>query len=140
MSNSNNNNNCVAIATEESYITDSTSHSILNSQSVFTKYTVGRGVIHRMLYTDFHFKDKFLPVLGRYYILHWSGTQFLNRMKDGMILIAKTNETVQYKVIYDTCTPESVKAAKQIRLSFRAAKNEIGLPAYVIIQVITAAN
>lgn len=79
-----------------------------------------------------HYRD----CLFSYYKLYWEGKYLLSKTEEGNGTIVRNN--IPYIVVYSkTCTRGYILAHKnqQFSLSFREAKPEFGLPAYVFISI-----
>ncbi len=92
-----------------------------------------RSEIHHSLLNDFAIPEMLQCSLHTYSILHWSGEQFTDRLRDGTITVYSR----AFHVIYKNCSPVQVAKARELglRLSFRQCIPEIGLPAYVLVKL-----
>lgn len=81
-----------------------------------------------------HMPDDMLEHLSVYTLKHLIVPEFKNRLNDGQIYSGLDKHP--YDVIYHCCTPFNAKRAKEVRLSFRAAKPEFDLPAIVLVQIV----
>lgn len=101
------------------------------------KYGATKSSIHWHLINIFHLSPKFVETTDNYFLLHYTGKKFASRMQDGIITVTDEDNSKQYQVQYDECTPAVAKKAHLLYASFRSAKSEIGIPYnYVIIRVI----
>jgi hypothetical protein len=104
---------CAALATQKHYgVSKQTLHAV--AVNIFT------------LHPDLH------DLFSHYYLKYWSGTYFMDRMEDGTL----EDGGKEYLVIYQHTTPFQVRRSRQVRLSFRAAIAEYGIPAYVIVRMV----
>lgn len=108
----------------------------LNASEIYKKYGVSKNRLHSILLNVFHFPAQYYDTLDIYYILHWEGKYLSNRTCDGILSVKGIN----YMIVYDGCTPHQVHKAKELRLSFRKCVDEINLPAYVNIRILTESN
>ena len=101
-------------------------------------YGVTKNQVASMMLNFFHFPYQYTDVLATYYLRHWTGQHFYASMQDGAII--GTEDNIKYLVVYQGCTPFQAKRAHQLRLSFRSAKPEFGLQAYVVVRIHTEAS
>jgi hypothetical protein len=122
------------------------SEQILNSQlapatitrrAAYQIYGVTKNQVASMMLNFFHYPYNYLDTLATYYMRHWTGQHFYANMVDGAI--TGSEDSIKYLVVYQGCTPYQAKRAQQLRLSFRSAKPEFGLCAYVIVRIHTEA-
>lgn len=91
-----------------------------------------KSLLHSLLVNCFHFPEDYRDTLEEYYILHWSPEYYFQRFSAGTLRHGETD----YLVVYNQCTPAQVRKAKQIRLSFRKAWDEVGIPTYVLVRTV----
>lgn len=84
---------------------------------------------------NFHIPDEYLGALEVYKVVHMTGSFFSHSLWDGTIAGISDIENT-YDVIYHLCTPYKAKKAQEIRISFRKAREEFGLPAIALIEVV----
>lgn len=94
------------------------------------KYNLTPSNVHASLVNEFKLKQlKSVDALDHYCLLYWNPEYFYTQMIDGVVI----KNDIRYLVIYHKCTPTEVRKRNQIALSFRAAKAEFNLPAYVLV-------
>lgn len=99
------------------------------SISSYKKYGITRQNLNYLM-THFHtFPHEFKDCLSKYYLLYWSGSHFQSQLHEGKL----THDNITYDVIYLGCTPENIKFALQIKVSFRMAQPEFNLRPVAII-------
>jgi hypothetical protein len=98
---------------------------LLRKLNMPTKWTV-----HSALINDASVTVDVRDQLERYYLLYWTPDHFFDQMNNGII----AHQGIEYLVIYKNCNPISLRRCEQISLSFRKAKSEYELCAYVIVQ------
>lgn len=108
-----------------------------NIQSIIA-YKAGlpsKWTVHYALVNDFTISDtEILNQLDKYYKLFWKAGYFDPSVLDGTIL----HQDIRYLVIYKNCNPYQIRKldkTEQIELSFRKAKPEYQLAAYVIVRI-----
>lgn len=92
----------------------------------FTKYQLADQMRNYM-----HIDDKFLEGLQTYRINHYSGFIFSTLLFDGLV----DYDCTQFSVIYHNCSPYHAKRAVEVRLSFRAAKDNT-LEPIVLVEIV----
>lgn len=114
-----------------------TSH--LNYAELIAAHGVSRNILNSVLVNNFHIEDTYLPALEFYRVTHMSGNMFRMASKEGTIKYnrVKTNPKPDCVIIYNDCTRAKAIAATEIRISFRAAKEEYNLPAYALVQIVS---
>lgn len=101
----------------------------LASITGYRKYGILSSTLHHAMVNTFHLPEQIKKGLEQYYILHWAGRYLKQKLTDGII----EHQGYQYIVIFKGITLPSITGTKQIRLSFRRAKSEYNLPAYVLV-------
>lgn len=114
-----------------------TSH--LNYLELTNKFGVSRNILNSILVNNFHIEDQYLTALEFYRVTHMSGNMFRMASKEGTIKYSriKTNLKPECVIIYTDCTRAKAITASEIRVSFRAAKEEYNLPAYALVQIVS---
>ncbi len=106
--------------------------SLATSGELRIKYPgISRNGLSTALLNNFHIIPAYHPALETYKTLWISGDKFKNLNNDGII---KENGK-EFQIIYQNCNPYEVKKAKEIRLSFRAAKDIFNLSPIVIVRI-----
>lgn len=108
-----------------------TSH--LNYKELIDSYGVSRNILNSVLANNFHIDDKYLDALECYRVQHYTGSN-LKFITNTGVMLYKDKECC---LIYHNCTRAQAIAAKEIRISFRAAKEEYNLPAYALVQIVS---
>ncbi len=107
----------------------------LTMKPAFTKYQLADQMRNYM-----HIDDKYLEGLCVYNMTHTSGKKFSLNLHDGQILKNNPNADVVldevFNVIYHNCSPYHAKRAVELRLSFRAAKDEYDLEPIVLVEIV----
>lgn len=101
------------------------------SHTSYLKHGITRTQLGKLLTSLFSFPSDYLDTLDNYYLLHWTGQYTTGKISDGKI----RHQDTDYSVIYQFCTPSSVRSAKQVKLSFRTPKKEFALLPYVIVRI-----
>ncbi len=101
----------------------------LCSVDSFRKYGVKRSVVHHLLLNNFHYPIEFQDTLEDYFILHWTPSWVGNQLINGII---QAHEK-EYIAVFHKLSARDLLHEKELRLSFRSAKPEYNLPAYVLI-------
>jgi hypothetical protein len=106
----------------------------MTAADAYKLHGITRRQVHSMCINLFHYPEQYKDTLESYFILRWNSQTFTERMNDGIIPVRDT----EYLVVYQDCTPFAVKRAAEIKLSFRKAKKEYGIPGYVIVKIVTS--
>lgn len=99
------------------------------------KYGVNKYELGYLMRNFMHVDSKYLLALSEYYMAHMPGEDFL--VSDGTIEYKSHRHHDTYDVIYHQCNPFAAKRAKELRLSFRAAKPEFDLRPIVLVQIVS---
>lgn len=91
---------------------------------------VSKNSLHSALINQWLIPSHLKENLEYYAIQEWHGMHVQNKNNQGKI----NRDGVGYLVVFHKCTPHKVYNAEKVRLSFRAAKSEWNLPAYVLVQ------
>jgi hypothetical protein len=81
---------------------------------------------------NFHIHDIYLGGLEVYQVMHTTGIVLRAALFDGTILFREK----PFAVIFHNCLPVAAKRAKEVRLSFRAAKDCFQLEPIVLVQIV----
>lgn len=103
----------------------------ISTLEAYTKFGITRNQVASLLINFWHYPDQYRNTLDQYFVRHWEGSHFDKMIKDGTLI---QNEN-SYLVVYQNCTPFSVKNSKQVKLSFRKPNPEFGLQAYVLVKI-----
>jgi len=97
---------------------------------VLRMYKITPSNMHSALVNRFDISE-LIDSLEQYKLLYWAPQHFFAQLKEGMI----ERNGVEYLVVYHKCTPTRLHSQSQIALSFRQAKIEFNLPAYVLVSI-----
>ena len=108
----------------------------LTQKKILSKYNATKSTIHWHLVNIFHLSPAYVACCSNYFLLHYTGKKFSQRLVDGTITVTDEVGSKKYAVIYEDCTPVVAKKAHLLHVSFRSAKDEIGIPYnYAVIRV-----
>ena len=94
-------------------------------------YGYSRNTVNHSLINDFHIDPAVVnKSLTEYNLIHWSTNYFVSKSQFGVLYRGDK----QYVVVYHKCTRYNVREATEVILSFREAKPEYNLPAYVLVK------
>lgn len=106
-------------------------HTILRK-----KYGVSKSEMHSLLINAFHIPLEIATTAcDKYFTRKWRASTCLP-ITEGMIRYQEQD----YLVVYSNCTPFKLRKHEFAKFSFRVAKLEFNLPAYVLIKVIDENN
>lgn len=106
--------------------------STLSTVEALNKFGITRNQIASLLINFWHYPDQYRNTLDQYFVRHWEGSHFDKMIKDGTLVQGENS----YLVVYQNCTPFSVKNSKQVKLSFRKPLPDLGLQAYVLVKTL----
>lgn len=104
--------------------------------AAYATHGVKRSTVHYMMLNHFTYPVDFRNTLSEYFLLHWETRYFQEKLRDGIISrksLDGSGKDVEYIVLFRKSIKE-VFAPGNVRLSFRKAKVEYNLPAYVIVE------
>ena len=107
----------------------------LSQAAIQAKYGIEKSFLRSLLNNQFYIPECFHECLTHYRLSIVSSTEFRTRIKEGTLIQHVADKSVEFAVIYSHCSPSSIKSARTVRLSFRAAQPEIGLEPVVIVQI-----
>ena len=99
------------------------------SITAYKLYGFNRSNLAFIMQKHFRITPEFQDLLNTYFLRVWDSDYALSLVEDGAIIY----EGTKYFCIYKRPIT-SLKAANKLILSFRAAKPEFNLPAYVLIK------
>jgi len=95
------------------------------------KFGIPKSEFLHALINRFSLTDRQKDACEAYYILHWQGRHFKDRLFYGTI----KREGVTYNVIYKDCKPTDIGLETPIILSFRKPAKEYELQAFVLVSI-----
>lgn len=95
------------------------------------KYGIPKSELLNALINRFSLTERQIAACEQYYILHWQGRHFKDRLRYGTI---KRNE-VTFNVVYKDCKPTDIKLETPLVLSFRKPEKEYELQAFVLVSI-----
>ncbi len=107
----------------------------ISHATIQAKYGIEKSFLRSLLNNQFYIPEIFHSCLAHYRLSIVSSTEFRTRIKEGTLTQHVAGKSVEFAVIYQNCSPTSIKSARTVRLSFRAAMPEIGLEPVVIVQI-----
>lgn len=102
--------------------------AIPQSVIAYQKHGVQKSLVHHLALNHWSIPEIYRDCFTKTFLLHWTPEWFFKSLKDGTI----KRDSVEYQVVYRK-SPAYLRKLKQLRLSFRVAQPEFGIPAYVIV-------
>jgi len=98
------------------------------SISLALDFKLSKQDLHHALINSFSLREKYKKALAQYYLETWDSHRLKQEVKFGYI--------GEYLVVFQH-SPSELYRSSQVILSFRAVKEEFGIPKYVIVRKYT---
>lgn len=92
---------------------------------------ISKQELRTSILTDWQMPTEYNTQLDEYYILHWEGSYFRSRNKEGSLYHGDT----KYRVVFFKCNPTDVYNSQLVRISFRKPKPEYGLFPVALVNI-----
>lgn len=115
--------------------TPATATKTLSQSEILTRYGIEKSFLRQLLNNQFHIPSIFHECLAHYRYCEVTATEFKSRIREGTLQQQVGLTVKEFAIIYHFCSPAQIKNAGIIRLSFRAAKAEIGLEPVVLVSI-----
>lgn len=102
---------------------------VTDSYYTFHKYGMSRRTAQDIITKLWVIPGQCKDITENYFLLYWTSEYFFSQYRDGTV----TKDGKTYNVIYFNTSYFDCKEAKNLKLSFRAAKDDLNIGAYVLV-------